>query len=199
VSTRIPITLSLALLVALAGCRGEASPLAPVGGIRNMWNQPRYANQGRSAFFTDGRMLRPQPLGTVAREMETDARLETGREEDGTTYVLMIPEEIGGRFGGQEPMLRRGEERFNIYCAPCHGRTGDGKGIMVARGLLAPPSYHQDRLRHIPDGQLFTTITNGIRNMPGYYAQIPTDDRWAIVAYVRALQLSQANVPVEAP
>lgn len=201
-STRITVAsqliAALALVAALAGCRGAASNDTPIGGIRNMHDQPRYENQARSAFFADGRMMRPHVFGTVAREMETDTRIETGRNDDGTTYVLATPDEVGARFGGDEAMLLRGQDRFDIYCAPCHGRTGDGKGIIVARGLLAPPSYHQDRLRHIPDGQLYATITNGIRNMPGYYAQIPTDDRWAIVSYVRALQMSQANVPAEA-
>lgn len=197
--SRATLVAAFVLAGALTGCRGGSSGDAPIGGIRNMHDQPRYENQGRSAFFADGRMMRPQVLGTVAREMETDTRIDTGRDEDGTTYLLAQPEEIGQRFGGNDAMLLRGEERFNIYCAPCHGRTGDGKGIMVTRGLLAPPSYHQDRLRHMPDGQLYATITNGIRTMPGYYSQVPTDDRWAIVAYVRALQVSQANVPVEAP
>ncbi len=197
--SRATLVAVFVLVAALAGCRGGSSREAPIGGIRNMHDQPRYENQGRSAFFADGRMMRPQVVGAVAREMETDTRIDTGRDEDGTTYLLALPEEIGQRFGGNDAMLLRGEERFNIYCAPCHGRTGDGKGIMVTRGMLAPPSYHQDRLRHMPDGQLYATITNGIRNMPGYYSQVPTDDRWAIVAYVRALQVSQANVPVEAP
>lgn len=189
---------ALALLAALAGCRGEVSAEPPIGGIRNMHDQPRYENQGRSPFFADGRMMRPHVLGTVAREMESNSQIETGRADDGTTYLLTAPEEVAARFGGDEAMLRRGEERFDIYCTPCHGLTGDGKGIVIARGMLAPPTYHQDRIRHMPDGQLYTTITNGIRNMPGFYAQIPTDDRWAIVAYVRALQVSQANVPAEA-
>ena len=196
---RTIVVAAFALLAALSGCRGASSKEAPIGGIRNMHDQPRYENQGRSPFFADGRMMRPQVLGTVAREMETDTRIETGRDEDGVTYLPTMPDEIGARYGGNEDMLQRGQARYNIYCTPCHGRTGDGKGIVVARGMLAPPSYHQDRIRHMPDGQLYATITNGIRNMPGYYAQIPTDDRWAIVSYVRALQISQANVPVEAP
>ena len=190
---------ALLVLAVLAGCRGGPSKEPPIGGIRNMHDQPRYENQGRCSFFADGRMMRPQVLGAVAREMETDPLIETGRAEDGVTYVLTIPEDVGARFGGNDAMLLRGQERYGIYCTPCHGRTGDGKGIVVARGMLAPPTYHQDRIRHMPDGQLYGTITNGVRNMPGYYAQIPTDDRWAIVSYVRALQISQANVPVEAP
>jgi mono/diheme cytochrome c family protein len=90
--------------------------------------------------------------------------------------------------------LARGQERFGIYCAPCHGLDGVGQGMVVKHGLIQPPTYHQDRLRHIPDGQLFATIENGIRNMPAYGPQIPTFDRWAIVSYVRALQISQQGV-----
>ena len=88
-------------------------------------------------------------------------------------------------------LLKRGQERFNIYCAPCHGQTGDGQGIVVQRGYLPPPSYHQDRLRKMPDGYIFDVITNGVRNMPSYRHQVPVADRWAIVSYLRALQRSQ--------
>ena len=100
-------------------------------------------------------------------------------------------------------MLSRGKNRYDIYCAPCHSVSGDGKGMVSRRaaalgasGLVAP-TFHDDRLRHIPDGQLFATITNGVRNMPAYAHNLPVDDRWAIVEYVRALQLSQA--PAAAP
>ena len=101
------------------------------------------------------------------------------------------------RFGSMENLLTRGQGRYNIYCAPCHSMTGNGMGMVSRRanalgatGLVAP-SFHDDRLRHIPDGQLYATIRNGLRNMPSYASNIPVDDRWAIVGYVRALQLSQ--------
>ena len=98
-------------------------------------------------------------------------------------------------------LIERGQQRFNIYCSPCHGRTGDGRGIVVQRGLLPPPSFHDDRLRKVGDGHIFDVISNGIRNMPSYRAQIPVDDRWAIVSYFRALQRSQNasinDVPAE--
>ena len=88
-------------------------------------------------------------------------------------------------------LLRKGQERYNIFCSPCHGRVGDGKGIMVNRGYVPPPTFHSERLREIQDGYLYDVITNGIRNMPAYRYQVPVDDRWAIVSYLRALQRSQ--------
>jgi len=116
--------------------------------------------------------------------------------------VMTVPQSAIQRAGGLEKMLARGQERFTIYCTPCHGRTGDGKGMVVckrdkltdpceSRGFAPLPSYEDPRLRHMPDGQLFATITHGARTMPAYGPQIPTADRWAIVSYVRALQLSQ--------
>jgi mono/diheme cytochrome c family protein len=196
----------LVLLFALiaASCRGGTSRDPPLVVIRNMYTQTKYVHQGHSEFFDNGRQMRLPPEGTVAREMEMDPIIAKGRLEDDTDWTPTIPSEVIGRFGSSPAeampeMVHRGQDRFNIYCAPCHGRTGDGHGIVVAHGFNQPPTYHQDRIRHMPDGQMFATITNGLRNMPGYYAQIPTDDRWAIVAYVRALQLSQhaelADVP----
>jgi len=112
--------------------------------------------------------------------------------------VLTLPQEAIDHYGGMDRTLARGQERFGIYCAPCHGLDGAGQGMVVKHGLIQPPTYHQDRLRHIPDGQIFATIENGIRNMPAYGPQIPTFDRWAIVSYVRALQISQQGVPAQA-
>ena len=91
----------------------------------------------------------------------------------------------------EDPVLLRGEGRYNIFCTPCHGLQGDGNGMIVMRGMKRPPSYHQDRLRQVPNGYIFDVITNGFGAMLGYSAQIPPRDRWAIVAYVRALQLSR--------
>ncbi len=186
-------------LALLSACRGGPSEETPVVPIRNMYDQDRYEDQGRSPFFADHRMMRPHVDGTIAREMENDPVVASGRLEDDSAYVLEVPQIVVSRKGGMDALLHRGQDRYNIYCTPCHGSTGDGQSMVVALGMLAPPTYHQDLIRHMPDGQLFATITNGIRNMPGYYAQIPIDDRWAIVSYVRALQVSQAAVPQEAP
>ena len=195
------ILASLLVLAALAGCRGQTTQDAPVVPIRNMYNQPRYDAQERSAFFQDGRTMRPQVAGTVSREDDANLGVATGRADDNAEWVLEIPRQVVQRNGGGAAFVARGQERFNIYCAPCHGDTGSAEGPVAHRvaGLgfnaMVPPTFHDARLRGIPDGQLFATITHGIRNMPAYAQSIPTDDRWAIVSYVRALQLSEQGRP----
>jgi mono/diheme cytochrome c family protein len=193
-----------ALLIAVAfatvgtGCIGGESSEPPVVGIRNMYNQPRYDTQERQPFFADQRSMRPQVEGTVSREMEKKYPVATGLSAQTKAYMARVPAAVVAASGTPQALMARGEDRYNIYCAPCHSFSGDGKGMVSRRaaalgaaGLVAP-SFHDDRLRHIPDGQLFATITNGLRNMPSYAHNIPVDDRWAIVQYVRALQLSQA-------
>ncbi len=182
-------------LSALAACRGETSRETPIVPIRNMYKQPRYNMQGESAFFKDdGRTMRPQVDGTISRETETDPELAKGRLADNSGYVLTIPKAVVDEFGGMAQLLDRGEQRFGIYCAPCHDPSGGGQGIVVKHGMQVPPTFHQKRIREIPDGQLFATISNGISNMPAYGPQIRPSDRWAIVGHVRALQVSQASV-----
>jgi mono/diheme cytochrome c family protein len=194
------ITLALATLA--TGCIGGESGEPPVVGIRNMYNQPRYDTQERQPFFADQRSMRPQVEGTVSREMEEDHASATGRDRYNRGWIALVPAGVVARNGGAEAFVARGQERYDIYCATCHSISGDGRGMVSRRaaalgasGLIAP-SFHDDRLRHIPDGQLFATITNGVRNMPAYAHNIPVDDRWAIVHYVRALQLSQAPAAV---
>jgi mono/diheme cytochrome c family protein len=188
---------------ALVGCRGQASQDSPIVGIRGMYDQPRYDMQAKSDFFADKRTMRLPVANTVAREAELDPELSTGRLVDDTGYVLAIPklalDRAGAAPGANEEakrtaLLARGQERFNIYCAPCHDMTGSGHGMVVKHGMIPPPTFHQDRIRHMPDGQLFATISNGIRNMPAYGINVPVEDRWAIVSYVRALQVSQAPI-----
>lgn len=184
------------LLIATAGCRGTTSKESPIVGIRNMYDQPRYDVQGESDFFPDHRTMRPLVEGVVSREEEVDPVVGQGRLEDQSGYVLDIPREVVTRGGGMAALARRGRDRYDVFCALCHDMTGSGEGMIKKRaqaagvGAFAPPNFHQDRIRHMPDGQLFATIANGKSNMPPYAAQIPVDDRWAIVAYVRALQLA---------
>ena len=185
------------LLATLAGCTGTESSSPPMVGIRNMYNQPRYDTQERQPFFADQRSMRPEVEGTVSREMARGYHTETGLSAETNAYLAEIPNTAVRKFGSKEALLARGQERYNIYCAPCHSMSGDGKGMVSRRanalgatGLIAP-TFHDDRLRHIPDGQLYATIRNGLRNMPSYAHNIPVYDRWAIVGYVRALQLSQ--------
>ena len=174
----------LLLLTALvvAGCR------------QDMHDTPRYEAYEKSDFFGDERSMRPQVAGTVARgQLREDAALYTGRE--GAALVAKNPVPV------TPELLRRGRQRFDIYCSPCHGAAGRGDGLVVRRGFRAPSSFHVDRLRAQPDGYFFDVITNGFATMPDYAAQIPPADRWAIVGYVRALQLSQhaafAALPAE--
>lgn len=189
---------------ALAGCVGDTSKEPPIVPIRNMYNQPRYDSQSKAPFFADGRTMRPQVEGTVAYEADAEFSHATGRTDDNAGWVLEVPAPIVERSGGMAALVERGEQRYGIYCAPCHGDSGDGRGVVALRAdalgasALLPPTLHDERLRHIPDGQLFATITNGIRNMPAYRQSVPQDDRWAIVSYVRALQLSQASLPAQA-
>ncbi|MDD9944401.1 MAG: cytochrome c [Myxococcales bacterium] len=174
-----------------SGCRGETVSSPPVLPLRNMHSQQRYDAQERSEFFLDGRTMRPPPPHTLAREVDPELTLSEGRVNDDSGYVLTIPEEVAEHFGDAGAVLSRGKERYEIYCRVCHDGTGAGSGTAVKRGMAQPPSLYEERLLRMPDGQLFATISNGIRNMPAYEHSIPVYDRWAIVSYVRALQVSQ--------
>jgi mono/diheme cytochrome c family protein len=161
-----------ALLLAAAGCR------------QDMHNQPKAIPLRESMFFKDGSSARPLVEGTIARgTLQDDAAFFTGKS--GAAAVDALP------FALTADVLDRGEQRFNIYCTPCHGMTGQGDGMIVRRGYRQPPSYHIDRLRQVPLGHFYDVMTNGFGAMPDYRAQIAPRDRWAIAAYIRALQLSQ--------
>ena len=149
-----------------------------------MHDTPRYETFEASAFYPDGRASRSAPVGTVARGwLRDDELFYTGK--------------LGGAFADEFPFaigrveMARGRDRFNIYCTPCHGQLGDGNGMVVQRGLRQAASYHQDRVRQEKNGYFFDVITNGFGAMQGYAEQVPARDRWLIVAYIRALQLSQ--------
>jgi hypothetical protein len=149
-----------------------------------MQDQPKYKDLRGSAFFDDHRSARPLPEGTVAQGfLNADRRLVTGKENGEPVAVLPVPL--------TRELLSRGQERYGIFCTPCHGLTGDGLGIVVQRGLRRPNSFHIDRLREAPVGYFFDVQTRGFGAMMDYAAQIPPGDRWAIAAYVRALQVSQ--------
>lgn len=168
---------ALPLLAASVACR------------QDMHDQPRYRPLAASSFFPDGRSARPLVDGTVARgKLKTDTRLHKGK--DGDAFVTQIPLPV------TRQLLARGQDRYNIYCTPCHSAIGDGEGMVVKRGFKHPPSYHIDRLRNQPVGYFYDVIANGFGAMPSYASRIPVEDRWAIVSYVRALQLSQ-NATIE--
>ena len=198
------LLLGAVALSAIAGCRGQTSHETPLFGIRNMYDQPKYVVQSESDFFPDHRTMRPLVDGVIANDQEVNPEIATGRLEDESGYVMTIPATVVQRMGGPVALEERGKNRFNIYCVPCHDATGSGEGLVkrraVAGGAAAfvPPTFHQDRLRHIPDGQIFATITNGKSNMPPYAMQIQPDDRWAIISYVRALQMAQPKMATPA-
>jgi mono/diheme cytochrome c family protein len=163
-----------------------------------MDNQPRFEAQHANALFADGRAMRPPVEGTVARgELRADDHLYRGIS--GGAWATTFPATIDVTM----QLMERGRQRFNIYCQPCHGAAGYGDGIVNKRAMellnlgtngttwVAPKSIHEQQIREQPIGQLYNSITNGVRNMPPYGPQIPVADRWAIVAYVKALQRSQ--------
>jgi hypothetical protein len=162
----------LGLILILAGCR------------QDMHDQPRFKPLAMNNFYPDLRSARPPVDGTVARgQLHEDTYFYTGKIGANPGNYMPFPV--------TEDVLSRGRERFNIYCAPCHSRVGDGNGMIVQRGYRHPPTYHQDRLRQAPLGYFFDVMTNGFGAMPDYASQIQPRDRWCIVAYIRALQLSQ--------
>lgn len=164
--------LAALVLVTCAACR------------QDMHDQPKLTAYEPSPFFADQRSARPAIEGTVAQgHLNEDELLHTGRV--GGQPATMFP------FAVDEALMRRGRERYDIFCTPCHGLTGDGDGMVVQRGYRRPPSFHIDRLRQAPPGHMYDVITNGFGAMPDYAAQIAVRDRWAIAAYMRALQLSQ--------
>lgn len=175
------------------GCRGETTAHPPIQLERNMFIQQRYNPQSRSAFFADGRTMRKPVQHTFAREMIVDSETANGEFADGSGFVPTTPSSVIAQLGGMDAAVHRGQERYNIYCRPCHDAAGTGKGTAVKRGMAAPPSLHEPRIRTAPDGQLFASISNGVRNMPAYAYSIPVSDRWAIVNYVRALEISQVG------
>ena len=155
-----------------------------LAGCNDMDQQPKFKPLDPSPFFGDGRSARAPVADTVARgDLRLDDHLYTGKVhgKDVETFPYPITADI----------LARGQQRYNIFCAVCHGRVGDGQGMVVKRGFPAPPSYHADRLRQAPVGHYFDVITNGYGRMYSYAERIPVKDRWAIIAYIRALQLSQ--------
>ena len=157
-----------------------------------MHDQPKYKAQGISRFFADGRASRPLVEGTVAQgHLDDDKPFHTGKTPEG--YVREVPVAI------TQALLVRGRERYDIYCSVCHDRVGLGGGLIVQRGFRTPPSLHEPRLRAQADGYLFEVISKGFGVMPDYAQQVRPADRWAIVAYVRALQLSQSATLADVP
>jgi mono/diheme cytochrome c family protein len=178
------LVLAVALLAAACERTGPS--------FQKMGRQPKYDPYEPSDFFADGMSARPRIAGTVARgEISGNPFMDSGK--------------IGGQDGDGFPMpvtaqvLNRGHERFNIYCSECHGRVGDGNGMIPSRGYRRPPSFHTEALRNAKTGHFFDVMTNGFGAMPPYAVQVPVADRWAIIAYIRALQLSQNGTMNDVP
>ena len=179
-----------ASLLSFCGCALSLIALVGCGTLRqDMANQPRQNPLSPSEFFQDGRSERPTIDNTVARGSIADDGLFVPKESN--AFPLPLTKDV----------LERGQDRFVIFCSPCHGLQGDGMGMITLRGMKHPPTYHQDRLRNVPNGYIYDVITNGFGAMNGYSAQLVPHDRWAIVAYVRALQLSRnarvADLPAD--
>ena len=179
----------------------------------DMYDQPRYESYEASQFFHDGQSARPPVAGTIPRGgLRDNSAFFTGREN--SAFVSAIPAQVYQALHNRMPLrfphsfaetsledrriglLKRGRERFNIHCAVCHGRTGNGDGMVVQRGFRRPPSYHEERLRQAAAGHLFDVMTQGHGAMASYASRVDVVDRWAIVAYIRTLQFSQ-SVPVD--
>ena len=168
---RLKLALVIGVAVLVGACR------------QDMHDQPKYRGLRGSDFFADGQGARPLVANTVARgHLNEDTLLHTGKQGQDDTTVFPFPV--------TDQVMARGQERFNIYCSPCHGRTGNGDGMIVRRGYRRPPVLSDERLRVAPVGHFYDVITNGFGAMPDYQAQIAVEDRWAIVAYVKALQYS---------
>lgn len=173
--------------LALVGCRGGTFQSQPVHPNLNMDQQKRFEQQEKNPFFDDNRAMRKPVDGTIARgNLKEDYVYYRGIDKD-SSFVTTIPVDVTKSF------IYRGKDRYEVFCTPCHGLKGDGNGIIMANnyGYVPAPSFHIDRLQNQTDGYFYSAIANGIRTMPSYATQIPVNDRWAIVAYIRALQKSQ--------
>ena len=186
--------------VSILGLRGTKFTSAPMDvfpewAFPGMKHQPKPYAQGTSAFFADGRADRMPVAGTVQRGMlRDDEHLDHGKTATGA-FARGFPEVLPVDF----KFMERGKDRFTIYCAPCHGALGDGNGITKKYGMGATPSFHDDRLRQIAEGEIYQTITNGKNNMLSYADKLVPADRWAVIAYVRALQRAQSGTAADVP
>lgn len=159
---------------------------------QDMHDQPKYKPLAASRFFPDGRASRPFPVGVIARgHLNDNDTVHTGLANGKFVPDIPVPVNMA--------LLSRGHERFDIYCAPCHGRIGDGRGMIARRGFMIPSDLNSPRVRQAPPGYIFGVITNGYGAMPDYRDQVPVADRWAIIAYVRALERSRQATLADVP
>lgn len=185
------------IVIGSAGFRGDKTRRTPIELFPDMDRQPKLRPQAENAFFKDGRSSQLAPVGTVARRapFENNAA-NTGRIPGTTNYISSIPMPVTAQ------LLARGQERYTIYCSPCHGALGDGKGVTSKLGMGVVADLHDHKTRHLitaPDGQIFDTITNGKNLMGAYGSVLDINDRWAVVAYVRSLQLARLGAADDIP
>lgn len=181
--------------VSVLGFRGSISTKPPLEVFPDMDRQAKYKPQAESPFFADSRADRPLPAGVVARgNLRADDALNLGKSSNGS-WIVGFPASISI----DAKLMERGKDRYSIFCQPCHGAIGDGNGITKSYGMGATPTYHNDRLRTIAEGELFNTITNGKGNMLPYADKLSPEDRWAVIAYVRALQRAQVGTVNDVP
>jgi mono/diheme cytochrome c family protein len=192
------------LSVSILGFRGSLSTRTPLEVFPDMDHQAKYKPQAQSSFFADGRADRPRPAGTVAfgrtsdvpdaRFLKADSALFEGKDSAGA-WLTKFPSAVTV----DAKFLERGQDRFVIYCAPCHGAVGDGNGITKQYGMGATPTFHDDRLRKIAEGEIFNTITHGKATMLSYADKLSAEERWAVIAYVRALQRAAHATVADVP
>ncbi len=196
------VGLGLVLVVgALAGCRGSKSTKPPVHIVQNMDQQNRFEGQEENPFFADGRAMRDWPEGTVAwGALHEDDHLWRGKDEAGE-WAASLPDkdDKGVEIKPERALLERGQERYEIFCVPCHDYAGTGKGQVVQRGFMPPPTFHEGRVKEMAVGQIYDVITSGARNMASYRSQLGLRDRWAVAAYVAALQLARGATLRQVP
>lgn len=194
------LVLGCVVMVSVLGFRGTKSTKPPMEVFPEpvfpgMQRQSKYKPQGASPLFADGRADRPLPPGVVARgQLRADDHLYLGKDANGqwaSDFPASVPVNA--------ELMERGRERFTIYCSPCHGALGDGKGIVTEYGWGAPANFHQDKYRQMAVGEIFNTITNGKNTMFPYADKVVPEDRWAIIAYIRALQRAQMGTVADVP
>ena len=183
------------LTVGALGFRGSISTKPPLEVFPDMDRQSKYQPQGPSEFFADGRADRPLPAGVVARgDLRSDPHFSLGRDAQGE-FAYGFPASVVVN----RAFMERGKERYEIYCAPCHGSIGDGRGIVTQYGWGTPANLHSDVFRAQAEGMIFNTITHGKNTMFGYGDKLVPEDRWAVIAYIRALQRSQNSRVTDVP
>ena len=193
------LAFSLVALISILGFRGTTSERPPIEIFPDMDHQPRYKAQSESAFFEDRRTDRPVPPGTVHRQYTPGAENDRLDDEHFNTG------RIDGEYAEGFPMIvsravmSRGQDRYRIFCGSCHGDTGDGQGIIVEYGMVAVPDFHTDRFYNMAEGEIFDTITNGRGLMGAYRDKLTVDDRWAVIAYMRALQRARLGTEDDVP